>query len=97
MPVRARAFGVHHAFRDAFPVEVRHFLEKQEIFKNDWPAGPHRKRILIVAHGPACVRRHNLFFFRHNSSSVCLQHQPLGPESYRLLKKYAPCGYTSNI
>src|SRR5579859_1436005 len=97
MPVRARTLGVNDPLRDAFPVEVRHFFEKQKIFINDWSARPHCERILIVAHRPARVGRHDLFFFRHDSSSVRLQHQPFWAESCVPLKNYATGGYTSNI
>jgi hypothetical protein len=53
---------MHHAFGNALAVKMSHLLEKQEVFKYNRPARTYGKRILIVAHGTARIRRHDLLF-----------------------------------
>ena len=63
---------MNHAFGNALTIEVSHFLEEQEIFKDYWAARADSQGILVVADRAAGVGGHRVFlFFGHSSSSDC--------------------------
>ena len=57
----AAALGVGLAFRDAFPVEVRHLLNQVVVLEQDRAVGPDRERVFVAGNrdsGVRCRRPH---------------------------------------
>jgi len=53
------SFGMYYSFGYSFPVEMGHFFEEQEIFKDDRATWAHGQGILVIANRAAGVRGHN--------------------------------------
>jgi hypothetical protein len=50
---RTSSFGMHHSFGNPFPVEVRHFVEKHDIFQEEGAARAGGQNVGLVADGAA--------------------------------------------
>lgn len=62
VPEGSGSLGVDNAFRDALPVEVRHFIEERDVLEEDGASGSGRQGVQLVSHRSAKAGRHTIGF-----------------------------------